>query len=137
IVMLYLRDGEYYLENNQLKLILKKERVEDLRNYYEEKNYEIAVSLQGGIILERNSNLYFIKSSTEYPFEEKTKKEYEVNKHYYSTTGYKAIEDFTITRNDGLKEEIKGGENLHFLKINKENILKEDDYIWEYFLLNY
>jgi len=136
IVMLYLKDGGYYLENNQLNLIFKNERIENLREYYNKENYKIAISLIGGIILERNGNLYSIKSSNEFLYQQKCEKLYETDREYYTIKGYEARQNFSIIRDDGVKEEIKSGERLHFLKIKKENLVKTNDYIWEFFLLN-
>ena len=136
IVMLYFKDGGYYLENQQVKFIFKSERIEELRKYYNKENYKIAVSLVGGIILERNDNLYFIKNTSEFNYKNQTKKVYENINKYHSVKGYEVKETFSLTRNDGQKEEIKPGEKLHFLKINEEMISNKNDYIWEFFYLN-
>ncbi|MGM0437476.1 MAG: hypothetical protein ACQEQD_04320 [Bacillota bacterium] len=136
IVMLYFKDGGYYLENQQVKFIFKNERIEELREYYNKENYKIAVSIVGGIILERNDDLYFIKNTNEFNYKNQTKKIYDNVNKYHSVKGYKVEESFTLIRNDSLKEEIKSGEKLHFLKINQDNLLEKDDYIWKFFYLN-
>lgn len=53
ISMLYIKDGGFYLQEGELKLSLTTNRIEDLRDYYDDNNYRVAVSLEGGIILEK------------------------------------------------------------------------------------
>ena len=135
ITMLYPGDGGYYLKNEQLHLNLASHRIEDLREYYQQQNYQIAVSLAGRIILERNNNLYFIKSATEFNYKDQTKLVYSRTEKYYSIKGYIPQREFSLRRNDGVKEKITKNDKLHFLSFHREELLQEEDYIWEYFLL--
>ena len=56
-------------------------------------------------------------------------------KEYYKISGYKLEKSLVIKRNDGMLVELKEDERLHFLEIKADNLLAEDDYIWEYFQL--
>lgn len=135
ISMLYIKDAGFYLKEGELKLSLSTDRIEDLRDYYNDNNYRIAVSLEGGIILEKEEKLYFVKSTNEFPYKDKAFKIYTDEKKYYEIEGYLPKERFYIVRNDGRRIEITEDNKLHFLKIKDHNILKENDFIWEYFLL--
>ncbi|MBM7555674.1 hypothetical protein [Halanaerobacter jeridensis] len=135
ITMLYPGDGGYYLKNGQLHLNLATHRIEDLREYYRQRNYQVAVSLAGRIILERNNNLYFIKSATEFNYSDKTKLLYSKTNKYYDINAYVPQMKFSLQRNDGVTEEIKKSDRLHFINFHQDKLLQEEDYIWEYFLL--
>ena len=136
IVMLYLKDGGFELKDGKLKLKISARRVEELRDYYQKHNYQTAVSLTGGVFLERNQSLYFIKTAAEFPFAEKTEELYQKEEKYYLSRGFKAKNNFELIRNDGLQEEIRAGEKIHFLKIKAAELIKEEDYLWEYFEIN-
>ncbi|MFW6001532.1 MAG: hypothetical protein ACOCQE_04085 [Halanaerobium sp.] len=135
IPMLYIKDGGSYLAEAELEMQLKENRIESLRKYYQNRNYQAAVSLEGGIYLEKNKNLYFIKTLKYFDYQDQTELLYSREKKYYKITGYQPKENFTIERNDGKLIEIKEDELLHFLEIKAETLVKEDDYIWEYFQL--
>lgn len=134
IPMLYIKDGGFYLENNQLNFFLNKNRIEDIKNYYYENNYIPAVSIENGIILEKNNNLYFIKTTNTFNYKDKVNIVYEKNKFYYEIKGYKTTENFSIERNDGVYEEIKKNNIIHFFQLNTQNLIQENNYIWEYFI---
>lgn len=135
ISMLYIKDGDFYLKDGELKLSLSTNRIEELRNYFNDNNYRIAVSLEGGIILEKEERLYFIKSTNKFVYKEKVLKAYTNEKKYYEVEGYVPKESFYIERNDGRKVEITAADKLHFLNIKSNNLMKEKDFIWEYYLL--
>ncbi|MGM0369924.1 MAG: hypothetical protein ACQEP9_05870 [Bacillota bacterium] len=135
IPMLYIGDGGYYLEDGELQLYLNANRVEELRNYYQKQDYEVAVAVVGRIILERNSNLYFIKSAKQFNYNQRVQLDYQREDKYVTVSGYSPKEEFAIERNDGEVEEIKEDDRLHFIQIKEDKLVQTDDYIWEYFLL--
>ena len=135
IAMLYVGDGGYYLKGEQMYLYLSMPRIEQLRKYYEQHNYQVAVATVGRIILERNNNLYFIKSATEFDYFEETKRLYNREEKYYTVSGYQPQNEFYLRRNDGVREKITKEDKLHFLRLKQNKLLQEKDYIWEYFLL--
>lgn len=133
IVMLYVKDAGFYLANNQLNMSLRDRRIDDLRNYYQENNYQTAVSLEGGIFLERNNELYFIKTTNQFDYIDQSQLLYRKEKKYYIISAHNPRTDIILRRNDGQLVEFEENDRLHFLKIKAENILTETDYIWEYF----
>ncbi|MGM0502739.1 MAG: hypothetical protein ACQERJ_09420 [Bacillota bacterium] len=135
IAMLYIGDGGYYLKDGQLQLYLSANRVEDLRAYYQQQNYGVAVALAGRIILERNDKLYFIKSANQFKYQEQVELDYSREEKYVRVRGYSSKGEFEITRNDGVVEKIKADDRLHFIEIKEDDLVEEEDYIWEYFLL--
>jgi len=95
----------------------------------------VAVSLEGGIILEREERLYFIKSTNKFAYNDKVVKLYTDEKEYYRVTGFVPQESFYIKRNDGIKAKIIEEDRIHFLYVKDNNLLKEKDFIWEYYLM--
>lgn len=136
ITMLYLKDGDFFLKNEKLNLYINSSRTEDLRKYYQSKKYLTALSLQQGIILQRNENLYFIKSSTGYNYKNKSRLFYKKEEKYYNIYGYEIKENFSIIKDDGTEEIISSTDKIHFLELKKEKLINDDDYLWEFFLLN-
>ncbi len=134
IPMLYIKDGGFYLQEDRLNLYLNTRRIEDLREYYQQNNYEVTISLQGGIILERNNSLYFIQTNNQFKYTDHIKKDYTQKKKYYTITSYTPKESFELLRDDGLLEVITQNDRLYFLEINKNNLARKEDYIWEYFI---
>jgi hypothetical protein len=135
ITMLYIGDGGYYLADGQLQLYLNANRVEDLREYYQKQDYEVAVAVVGRIILERNNGLYFIKSANQFDYRQQVQLDYQREDKYVTVSGYSPKEEFAIERNDGEVEEIKEDDRLHFIQMKEDKLVQTDDYIWEYFLL--
>jgi len=135
IAMLYIKDGGFYLKDSKLKFPISSNRIEDLRKYYNANNYRVAVSLEGGIILEREERLYFIKSTNKFAYNDKVVKLYTDEKEYYRVTGFVPQESFYIKRNDGIKAKIIEEDRIHFLYVKDNNLLKEKDFIWEYYLM--
>lgn len=133
IVMLYVKDAGFYLANNELNMSLRERRIDALRNYYQENNYQTAVSLEGGIFLERNEELYFIKTTNQFDYTDQSQLLYRKENKYYIISVYNPRTDIKLRRNDCQLVEFKENDRLHFLKIKAENILRETDYIWEYF----
>lgn len=72
IVMLYIKDAGFKLVNEELQPILKDNRIDNLRLYYNKSNYQTAVSLAGGVFLERDKNLYFLKTTNHFTYEEQS-----------------------------------------------------------------
>lgn len=135
IVMLYLKDSGFYYADGELNMILKEARIKNLRDYYQSKNYQTAVSLEGGIFLERDENLYFVKTANNFDFADQNQLLYSKEKEYYRISGYKPKTKFNFKRNDGQLIEINKDDRLHFLEIKADNLLEQEDYIWEYFQL--
>jgi hypothetical protein len=135
IAMLYIKDGGFYLKDGKLKLSISSNRIEDLRKYFNDNNYRIAVSLEGGIILEREERLYFIKSTNKFIYNDKVVKFYTDEQEYYKVKGFIPQESFYIKRNDGIEAEITEEDRIHFLSVKDNNLLKEKDFIWEYYLI--
>lgn len=135
IVMLYLKDAGFYTADNELNLILKDSRIKNLRDYYQTKSYQTAVSLEGGIFLERNENLYFIKTTDNFDYAGQSQLLYSKDKEYYLISGYKPKTEISLKRNDGQLIKINKEDRLHFLKIKADTLLNQGDYIWEYFQL--
>jgi len=135
IPMLYIKDGGFYLKNNELNFLLNETRIENLKLYYKENNYIPAVSIEDGIILEKNNNLYFIKTINTFSYKNKMKLIYKKEKYYYEIKGYKATENFSIRRNDGFIEEIKKDDIVHFFQLNNQNLIQDNNYVWEFFKL--
>ncbi|MFW5988498.1 MAG: hypothetical protein ACOCQA_03585 [bacterium] len=135
VVMLYLKDAGFYTADNELNLILRDNRIDDLKDYYKYENYQIAVSLEGGIFLERNDKIYFIKTTNEYKFTDQSQLFYSKEEKYYQISGYKPQNSISIKRNDGQLVEINEKDRLHFLKIKADALVDREDYIWEYFQL--
>jgi hypothetical protein len=133
IVMLYLKDSGYYLADNQLKLILRDRRIDDLKEYYQAHNYQIAVSLTGGIFLEKAKELYFIKTTNHFSYELESDLFYQTDNKYSQISGYLLKEKIKLKRDDGQLIELQKGDRLHFLKIKQEKLVEENDIIWEYF----
>lgn len=134
IPMLYVKDGGYFIEDNQLNFYFNKNRIENLKKYYHDNNYIPAVSIEDGIILERNSHLYFIKTTNNFNYEDNVKEIYKKEKYYFKITGFKPINEFIIEKNDGITEKIRTNDRLHYFRLNNANLLKDDNYIWEYFI---
>lgn len=135
IVMLYLKDSGFYLAEGELKLTLSDNRIGSLREYYQANNYQTAVSLEGGIFLERDEVLYFIKTTNNFAYRDQSQLFYRKENKYYKTSGFILGKDITLKRNDGQISKLKQGDRLHFLEIKGDNLLIENDYIWEYFQL--
>ena len=135
IVMLYLKDSGFYYVDGELNMILKEARIKKLRDYYQSKNYQTAVSLEGGIFLERNENLYFIKTANSFVHNNQSQLLYSKEKEYYIISGYRPETEISFKRNDGKLIEVNKDDRLHFLEIKADNLLDKEDYIWEYFQL--
>ena len=135
IMMLYIGDGGYYLEDGKLKLYLTANRVDDLRKYYQQQDYGITVAVVGRIILERNGNLYFIKSANQFDYLDQVELRYQSEQKYVKISGYKPKKTFKLQRNDGVVEKINLDDRLHFIEIKQERLVQESDLLWEYFLL--
>lgn len=135
IVMLYLKDSGYYLADEQLNLTLRERRVDELKEYYQAHNYQIAVSLTGGIFLEKAKKIYFIKTTTEFPDEPKSELFYQKENKYSQIAGYILKEELKLRRDDGQLVQLQKGDRLHFLKVKPEELAAENDFIWEYFQL--
>jgi len=133
IVMLYLKDSGFYLAEGELKMTLRDNRIDSLREYYQANNYQTAVSLEGGIFLERDEILYFIKTTNNFSYHEQSQLFYSNENKYYKTSGFILKKELILKRNDGQINRLKKGDRLHFLEINRDNLLIENDYIWEYF----
>jgi len=135
IPMLYIKDGGYYLKDKRLSFYLDSNRIEDLKKYYFNNNFIPAISIEDGIILERNNNLYFIKTTNDFKYLDKVKQVYKKEEYYNQITGYKPLQEFSIERNDSIIETIKTNDTLHYYQLKTNNLLDNDIYLWEYFIL--
>ncbi|MGM0548856.1 MAG: hypothetical protein ACQER0_06230 [Bacillota bacterium] len=133
IVMLYLKDSGYYLADDQLKLTLRDRRIDELKEYYQTYNYQIAISLTGGIFLEKAKKLYFVKTTNNFSYKLASDLFYQTENKYSQISGYLLKEEIKLTRDDGQILELQKGDRLHFLKIKQEELVEENDLIWEYF----
>lgn len=134
VPMIYIKDFGYYLHENKLKLNFNENRLENLLKYFNSKNYKISYSLESGIILHRNQNLYFIKTINNIDsLYSKTKQIYIDEQKHYKIEKLIVIEDLYIQRNDSLYEKILQNEEIYFLKINPEAV-ENSFWIWEYFI---
>lgn len=137
IPMLYLVDAGFYLENDRLVSYFRQPRFSQVRDYYEEKGYPVAVSVVGGIVIVRKGKPYFIRSmaGTGAPFFKYLQFIEKTDFGSSTVQSFRAERDFTLARDDRTNQEIRKNEMVYLVEFNSE-MLKQDDFIWRYFFLH-
>lgn len=137
VPMLYVVDAGFYLEEGSLIPYFRQPRFSEVRDYYEEKGYPVAVSVVGGLVTVRNGKPYFVRSlaGTEAPFFKFLQFIEKTDFGSCSVTTYRAEKPFSLKRDDQAIEEIRKDETLYRVEFNWE-MLKKDDFIWRYFFLH-
>ena len=137
IPMLYVKDGGFHLQQNEIKAYLRPGRIDQIRSYFSERNYITCVSLEGGILITNNDRVYFIKTVRDaiYPYLGQSELKRQDDNSYYRLETYKATVGFPIEKNDRTVEQVNQDDLLFFLHV-KKGILQDKDIIWEYFLIH-
>jgi len=135
VPMLYVRDAGFTLEGGELRPHLNPDRIEQLRRWYRERGYRPAVSIEGGLIVEREGQPFFVKTIVDDadPIFAELSPTAVQETRYYRIATYRASRGFPLVKNDGATEAIRAGETVHWLRILGA-ILEPDDFLWEYTL---
>ncbi|TGG88869.1 hypothetical protein [Geotoga petraea] len=132
IPMLYVVDFGLYYENDEIKMNFSDDRIENLLNFY--SNYEKiypAFSVTSGLLLVRNGKVFYIKDISHASIPDGLEIVGKQESQYHNIFKLNVKKDIEITRNDGVLETIKKGEELFILEV-KELIYEISDYIWNY-----
>lgn len=133
IVMLYIKDGGFYLSENNLLAKLNDIRVNSLIDYYEKKKFLVSVSLDCGLIINRNNNFYFIRTiKLEDVYNYNVSLLGESKNNYYNIYSFIANDNISMNRNDLVEEKIDKGEVFYYFESN-QTLKEKSDFLWEFF----
>lgn len=137
ITMLYINDGGFILKNNKTIPELNDERIKSLRKFYKKNAINVAVSLEKCVLLKSNSSSNFIKIQSSIYDLADTITFRKINKYnFYNISEYIVTKTCEVKYTKKEIIEIKKGDVLFVFEPNENKLLKADDYVWEYFILN-
>ncbi len=131
--MLYVADAGFHIKNTKLQPKLFTDRINSLKNYFNNENYNTVVSMCKGIICVNHNKATFEKTiySIKDPIFTKLKKGKTEHYPYYNIVKYKAKETFSFKNDNDELIKIKKRNYIYFIDI-KESIIAKNDFIWEY-----
>lgn len=130
--MLYPLDGGFYLDYGKIKLRVKDNRINDMRNYFDSCQYDIVFSIEEALLQKKWLRINVVKSLNKYhPVFDSLKMVHKDDYHYYSISKFKAKNDFFIETNSGEKLFVKRNKKLYFYQI-KPHAVRPNDLIWEF-----
>ncbi|MBU2511673.1 hypothetical protein KJ966_10040 [bacterium] len=137
IPMLYILDGGFFKQGDFPVPYLNDNRVNQLKQYYRQNGFDVAVSLESGLLLEKRGMIYFVKTvhDARHPVFNRLAARGSKQYTYLQLDRLEALEPFDLIKNDTTREPIQKGQILYWIRINP-SIAEKSNFIWHYHLFN-
>lgn len=134
IPMLYIEDGAFTKRGNDVLPLLNDNRITSIKNFYDSySKITAAVSVNKGIIIERDNQLFFIRTIDEKDLPKDFVFVREDKHEYFTIKYYRVNNNISFTRNDGVNETLFRNEMVYYYEPTNK-IIDYGDFIWEYYI---
>lgn len=136
IVMLYIKDGGFYFENNEIQPYLNDIRLTELKAFYNQHKWETCISLESAWIVKDKNEVISLRLNPEEVIRLKkniipeNKKKY----NFFILNQYTISSDILIKQKNRKDVLLSKTSTVWSMKVN-EILIDADNFLWEYYSL--
>ena len=136
IVMLYIKDGGFYYENNEIQPYLNDVRLAELKAFYNQQKWETCISLESAWIIKDKNETISLRLNPEEVLRLKkniipeNKKKY----NFFTINQYSISSDILIKQRNRKDVLLSKTSIVWLMKVN-EILMDTDNFLWEYYSL--